>query len=822
MRWNPRLVIGIVIVSSLWAGAPLGRTNLETPTRKKDSDSPQRALVLDGRFVHNVGELHMHVTNAGWFGSAPGTGQLYSEQPSAMWPAGSGVEYLFIAGLWVGAMKSNVPAVTTAVPSETYPTTSPIDIIYEASEGVAGGNRLPSRSADDDGDGLIDEDWLNGHDDDGDGAIDEDFAAVSKQMFSCWYDDYGTTSKLVTDHNPLNIHIRQESYQWEESRFDDFVGINFWVTNMGDETLEDVYIGFFADSDAGPRGLDNYYADDGTGMLRRPIQCTDLGPVSLDVAYTFDVDGDGGRTPGYFGMMFLGHTTDPTGEIAPNRVGISTYASFSGREAYENGGDPVNDAQRYELLSQQRIDRDKLIPRDYRMLVSAGPFNELLPGSTLVFQTAFVAGAGLDGMRINAASAQLTYNGAWFNLDGDNSTGIAGRETPVMGPANNVVIDSCIEELALPFNYTGREPIWINNDCVQERLARERCGMVLSDSLRFMTGVAGRESHINWIVATAPPPPNLRINDLAHDGVEIYWDNFSESVPDVKTLEFDFEGYRVWRADGWNRPIGTTVRTGPGADLWQLLFRADVVNNLGEDTGLDAYRYAPLGRMDALRRADLIASLIEYLNEHPGQDPPCPQGVAPAECDTLLALAQWELRLPGGRQYYRYVDRSVHRGRPYFYAVTADDHEINKDFGLIKFLEGKQGDPASNFVYVEPRTVAQSDYRYDDTEIYVVPNPATVASMQPWALGPNNNDPTGIKIEFRNLPADRGTVRVYTIAGDLVAELPFDGTDGNGTIRWDLVSRSAQDITSGVYLYSVTTQSPDRFRRKVGKFVIIR
>ena len=51
----------------------------------------------------------------------------------------------------------------------------------------------------------------------------------------------------------------------------------------------------------------------------------------------------------------------------------------------------------------------------------------------------------------------------------------------------------------------------------------------------------------------------------------------------MKTQEFDFEGYRVWRADNWDRPLGTLGRrTGPPADLWKLLFEADVRNDFGE------------------------------------------------------------------------------------------------------------------------------------------------------------------------------------------------------------------------------------------------
>jgi len=62
------------------------------------------------------------------------------------------------------------------------------------------------------------------------------------------------------------------------------------------------------------------------------------------------------------------------------------------------------------------------------------------------------------------------------------------------------------------------------------------------------------------------------------------------------------------------------------------------------------------------------------------------------------------------------------------------------------------GDPSSNFTYVEPQSTSQLDYQYNEEEVYVVPNPATTESMQPWTLSPNNDDPTGIKVEFRNLP----------------------------------------------------------------------
>ena len=80
---------------------------------------------------------------------------------------------------------------------------------------------------------------------------------------------------------------------------------------------------------------------------------------------------------------------------------------------------------------------------------------------------------------------------------------------------------------------------------------------------------------------------------------------------------------------------------------------------------------------------------------------------------------------------------------------------------------------------------------------------------------------TGIKVEFRNLPACNSTVRIFTLAGDIVEVLYHDGTDGRGTLRWDLVSRNGQDVTSGVYLFAVEPDS-DSFNRTIGKFVVIR
>ncbi len=82
---------------------------------------------------------------------------------------------------------------------------------------------------------------------------------------------------------------------------------------------------------------------------------------------------------------------------------------------------------------------------------------------------------------------------------------------------------------------------------------------------------------------------------------------------------------------------GSSVDNGPGAELWKLLFQADVINNFGEDTGLDRYRYEPLTQdphADVRKRITSSRSQ-QYLLEYPAQEPPCPQGVTQEVCDTL-------------------------------------------------------------------------------------------------------------------------------------------------------------------------------------------
>src|SRR2546423_13569553 len=121
--------------------------------------------------VLNVGNVVMKVTNNGFCGN-PFTN--LSSDPSGQWPGVSGIEYMNFIGLAVGGKN---PGATdpTALRRVSYiqewrpPTLDAVDRMYRAYDGIINGTRF----SDDDVDGEVDEDFLDGHDNDGNHGIDE-------------------------------------------------------------------------------------------------------------------------------------------------------------------------------------------------------------------------------------------------------------------------------------------------------------------------------------------------------------------------------------------------------------------------------------------------------------------------------------------------------------------------------------------------------------------------------------------------------------------------------------------------------------------------
>jgi len=901
-----RSTLSILGIVALWVSACAFMQLEQVPDRSR----PHLVFRNDGRFVHNAGQLHLQVSNYGVTG-APFYG-VTSNVPGAEWPPGSGNDYLYAAGLWVGALDaSGIPHVTTSIGRtvrdfEMSPTFQPrnpcvplpldkVADVRETYEGVPGGNRIISASVnpDDDGDGRINEDFLNGEDDDGDGRCDEDFAAIGQQMFASEYFDDGENTRAASpEHVPLGIKIQQTSYAWATPGQNDFVGIDYKIINRSGIALRNVFVGIFADMDIGSRAAcpDCYYLDDEAGLFDSTVTYVgstgDVVKRRIQMGYMWDnpddparsQDNKGGDAPGFIGCMFLNHTTDPSGATAPRRVGITSFKFFAGSASFANGGDPTNDVQRYLLMSDQTLNPDivgqitSTRPLDYRVTLATGPFRSILPDSSLTISVAFVMGLGrgpspAGGTLVdNAIRAQQVFDGLYTDLDGDALTGSCGKETCLFNnqiggrgfvyqiPESSLCRLRFHTDVNTVPQFADVTPWDPTTPCELQQSGKYVCQDVLGGTIPsgahcasedttntlilaptctyvdfdcdVTTGQGGKEHLVNW-VAAAPLPlpffagqngrgevPDFLSHYTTHNDsagtsawffpgdrkVTLKWNNFAEHVRDVQHGNLKtFVGYRIYRAAGWNRPLGTNT---PGQDLWSLV---------GE------WRERPKGT-PARPLWELIDPSLPFINISPilvHWDPNqrrVRNDTTYMEVDTLFAVGR-----------YSFVDAHVLNGFPYFYSIVPISVVPGDSAAADAILQGNPS--ASNAQVVYPR----GDSRNDQQQVFVVPNPFKGGAE--WDLVPAGDDPTGTKVTFMNLPRTKGTIHIFTLAGDLVKDIPFDGrppgdlqygkdpvTAGQGSVPWNLISRNGQSVVSGIYLYSVDTE----LGHAIGRFVVIR
>lgn len=176
--------------------------------------------------------------------------------------------------------------------------------------------------------------------------------------------------------------------------------------------------------------------------------------------------------------------------------------------------------------------------------------------------------------------------------------------------------------------------------------------------------------------------------------------------------------------------------------------------------------------------------------------------------------------------YYRYDLTNLLSGWQYQVSVTAFDRG-DSEFGV----ESLETSTNSNAVRVFPGTPVNENFGDDGFEVGVYPNPYKVNAA--WD-GPNEGDR---KLYFYNLPS-KAEIRIYTIAGDIVAELDHDSETYNGDVSWfddfsddprvlpggehawDLQSEANQILTTGLYLFTVKDLTTGEIEK--GKLTIIK
>jgi hypothetical protein len=759
----------------------------------------------------DVGRFAMRVTNIGVVGNAFFDKGL-SFDPSFEFPRGSGNELLNHADLWVGARTTDGMLRVSGGPMlEWRPTLDPADTVRVVNAGDPG-----TRSyADDDGDGRVDEELLNGRDDDGDGRVDEDVRLPAQQMLAADYTDdqpeavnyaYPTGER----HVPLRLAVHQEAYAWTLPGHDDIAGIEFTITNRGSEELRDVRLGFYADLDARTRNGSAGHLDDRVfrvpfsvvinshlDTLAGPYEKTCVVAVGGEAAMVRDAS-LASPAPAV-AILPLSHTTDPLGWFindafpgvrearalsrAPRRDTTFRLQFFVPDAPPGQGGPPPVDVDRYRALAGEYPTANTDEPRDYAVLVSCGPFARLGPGESVAFSLALFAVSDPDSVAPQAFETAMLYRGQRLDLQANTGprgsfnrgeTGWNGHEI-CYSPPPGIVFDydpHCPEQyrdgistgvlralnpLALPPGSAAQVTYRSGQPCVWTNLDCDFC-----------TGDDGVDTIRHWdLDVRLPPSPAVRVVPGDHS-VRIEWDNAPEQMINaavVGSSDFRFAGYKVYRLDDWHRESEL-----PEPERWQRLavYRADPTQG-------------------GLPLADIIDPSL----------PPDGSG-------------------PGGPHYpvgrYHVEDGRALNGFDYHYVVTTILRGHPNGAIALPAVEYESPFRAS----FEQRVVPHTASRPTSGAAWVVPNPYRANAS--WERQAVAGDAFTRHIDFMGLPKAKARIRIYTLAGDLVQTIDHDGSNGDGQAPWNLISRNGQDVESGVYLFTV--DSP--LGHQVGRFVLLR
>lgn len=183
--------------------------------------------------------------------------------------------------------------------------------------------------------------------------------------------------------------------------------------------------------------------------------------------------------------------------------------------------------------------------------------------------------------------------------------------------------------------------------------------------------------------------------------------------------------------------------------------------------------------------------------------------------------------LDGVTYHYKYTVSGLRDGFKYFCAVTG------YDLGNVE-IESLESGISQNKTLAIPAPAAGE---MPGGKVTVFPNPYRVEAR--WDQGQKVRDHY---LWFANLPP-RCTLKIFTLSGDLVFEVQFDGASYHGegargiydprreldvnaptlsgtTYGWDLITREGQAVATGLYMFSVENKATGE--RSVGKFLLVK
>ncbi len=365
----------------------------------------QSAVPDDASHYTDVGNIRLTISNFGTLGTGFAN---WPEQPSCEYPRGSGIEHLFIGGLWVGGRIRRGGEELIAV------STAAVDVASAryASEGFEFTPTAPVRIRS----SL---------------PMDPYFtpSAVSHRDFIVEFTDTNTTvpgtGQRIPGHvYPLGLHVRLESYAWNYAFADAFVILWYTIRNVSTTPIESLYVGLWTDAVVrntrlvAPRGA-AFYSAGAEGFLE-----------SEGLIYEWDAAGDGGLADSYFAVKFLGS------EPVVSGIFFNSW-QFRNTTGDEWTQSPQDDYARYRRLSSSFLGQVSLeyarqflrSPSNRSIMLSVGPFAVLPPGDSVRVAFAIICAKkpgvpaeDTESSRVNllryARWAQRAYNGTDLNGNG--------------------------------------------------------------------------------------------------------------------------------------------------------------------------------------------------------------------------------------------------------------------------------------------------------------------------------------------------------------------------------------------------------------------
>ena len=348
--------------------------------------------------ITNNNLIGLTVTNYGFFGN-----NFVSRSPSFEYPLGTGFEHMVRGGLWIGGLTQ-----FSGTGEALRVTTGAVDG-SQGSASAAGTEYTPLGSQ------IIERSKL---------ANSPVFSpdAVSEQDYVTDYADSPARPTVTggEDHEPLGIRIEQQTYNWSFSRFANFVAVRFRITNTG-PPLRNVWVGLYEELASGPKNAYSTWPPSSSsgGTLGSWYNKKKMGYVPeirlLTEHYCRSYAAPPGScedavSPARVGIKLLGISPD----TVANKQVTMYLANYSPGDTTRD-----EDSERYNILSTGRITPpDSLLPgeasdgraNDPVSMLAVGPFDEILPDSSITVDFAFVGGATDADLLANAEFAQLAFD----------------------------------------------------------------------------------------------------------------------------------------------------------------------------------------------------------------------------------------------------------------------------------------------------------------------------------------------------------------------------------------------------------------------------